>query len=673
LRVANGGDLTTNTALLTGIAGFDNQGLLQLQGTGQIAGPFANGNTVRVLSGVASFSNLLNLQFGGLNSGTWELAGGSFNFGSGVTNNTTIRALPGGGSLALDANGVNGLIESGGYLQLSTTGFNNLGTVRAQGGQVVINGAGSLNNGLFEARGLHANDNTYIWAPGVLPDPSEGRLDGGTFRAADGAIIMLANGVMVNNARIELSDGGRFLNDGYVSVAEFLTENRGTITITNQGGSSFGDSTFVRGYAGDFLNSGTLALTRATLDMSVAGANLINTGTLSVTEGSMSVFDVLNSGNASVTNSALSVGGNFTNNGSVLLVDSNLSVPGALTLSGGTFTVQGSLGNPNRPQASINLLNPASGVLHLDNADATVKAGLLNVDVANGAATLVAGSNLRLRNDATLTLTELHTSAGPAPLLQTNAGSIELHDTARILGADGNNALVNLQRNEVGARLSLQDGATLTLNMPFVNAGTLHIGAGSALQASDLTQTDGLLTVDGTLDNYGGITRLQGGVLNGNGVINGDLFIGGGPTTASFRPGHSPGHFDVTGNLVVGQGGELELEVARAADGSLLWDSVTAASMSFEYGSSVHLVLGTGVAGNAALTSIHFLDCTYGCSASQVNWVVDGADGYTVAFDGNGISLVAPPVPEPGTWALWLLGAAALGARLRSRRQGAAQ
>ncbi len=693
LGVSLGSDLTTNSALLTGITGFDNQGMLKLQGGGQVGGAFTNGGTVRALSGVTSFSKLANLQSGSLVSGSWQLDGGGFDFGAGVTNNTTILALANGGTLALSTNGANGTVESYGYLTMSTPGFNNLGTVRASGGQVVVNGTGSVNNGVFEALGNTPNNNTYIWASGLLVEPPApgqpydyGSLNTGTFRASSDATIMVPWGIRVSNARIELADGGKFVDIGNTHLPDFLIENRGTVVISNRAGPAYyGRSSFSRTVAGDFINSGTLDLTRAAFDTNVVDSNFINSGGVTVREGSMAVNDVSNTGGITLSDNTLTVAGNFINSGNVLLNRSSLQVNGSLTLNGGSFAVQGSnvdLDNLIRPTATIAQLNPATGALHLDYAYATVNSGMLSVNGADGTATLLAGSNLRLRNDATLTLPELHSTAGPTPWLQTNAGNIELHDTARILGFDGENALVNLQRNEVGARLSLQNGAMLTVNQ-LENAGTLNIGAGSTLMAGNsfFKQTAGLLTVDGTLDGF--FISLQGGVLNGNGVINGNLFVGGGPDTAVFQPGHSPGTMTVNEYFYLRENGVLELDLGRDASGNFAWDQVTASAFYLDPGATVRFVVdGTLTQTDLAnISSLSFLHCANGSGCLYDNtggdFTVDvvGYTGFTYSFDANNgdfhlTSLgTVTAVPEPHAYALLLAGLGVVGFVSRRRKR----
>ena len=199
------------------------------------------------------------------------------------------------------------------------------------------------------------------------------------------------------------------------------------------------------------------------------------------------------------------------------------------------------------------------------------------------------------------------------------------------------------------------------------------IETGGSFAAQTFTFTSGTLTVDGALDTGVGVTtRITGGTLNGTGLINGDTFMGGGPTTAVFAPGHSPGQFTVNGALTLGAMSELALQVERGADGSLASDRVSASSISFLDGSTVHFLVGGGVAG-ASPQTLSFLDCGGGCSyGTQVRWIIDGAPGSTITFGSNGLSLTVAallPVPEVATWVMWLTGLVGLGTAVSKGRR----
>jgi hypothetical protein len=190
-----------------------------------------------------------------------------------------------------------------------------------------------------------------------------------------------------------------------------------------------------------------------------------------------------------------------------------------------------------------------------------------------------------------------------------------------------------------------------------------------------LRQINGVLIVDGVL---WGQVELEGGDLRGTGRVNGSVFqrgLGGGPPQeppncgnafyACFRPGNSPGHMDISGELTMGANSILELEIERDANGALAWDSVFAETMSFEVGSSIRVLIGAGVPGSA-LIDLDLLQCGTLCDWGSAQFEVVGGAGGEFTLGANGLHFALAPVPEPGTWALWMIGAAALaGSRWR--------
>jgi hypothetical protein len=236
--------------------------------------------------------------------------------------------------------------------------------------------------------------------------------------------------------------------------------------------------------------------------------------------------------------------------------------------------------------------------------------------------------------------------------------------------AIGNQGAAQVLAPELGTTINntnimvIRSGSSLQGQADITNTGAIQVQVGASLQAGGIVQTAGTLQVNGTLSNaIGHILQLQGGVLQGSGLINGETFIGGGPTTARFRPGNSPGHFTIVGGLTMGTNSELELEVERLSDGTLAWDTVSASAMSFQAGSLVHFVIGAGVAA-AGVQTLSFLDCGAGCSFDpSVGFAVDGAPGSTFSFGPNGLSLSIAPaqaVPEPARAVMMLVGAAVL-------------
>ncbi len=203
-----------------------------------------------------------------------------------------------------------------------------------------------------------------------------------------------------------------------------------------------------------------------------------------------------------------------------------------------------------------------------------------------------------------------------------------------------------------------------------LNQGQFVVANGRSVQVANFDNTGGSVEVNGTVQNVGGQFRLTGGVLHGNGIINGEVFVGGGPTVATFKPGSSPGTFTVDGPLNLLPGGVLELEIERDPLTHLIThDRVVATSFSLD-GKVVFLV-GNGVESDD-VTGLQFLDCGGACSVtygSNFSFEFPGRSGSTLFMGENGLQISSlAPVPEPGTYAMLLAGLALVGG-LASRRR----
>ncbi len=375
--------------------------------------------------------------------------------------------------------------------------------------------------------------------------------------------------------------------------------------------------------------------------------------------------------------------------GRTLKVIEGLSVQAGGTLigSGGTIVLAPAAGSPGAPEvfigtygvANISSLVVAGGVFH--------NAGTITGVIHNGTPGTLSAD---LVNDGTFRV-----QAGQAFSISGNQhfnnGYIKVDPLATLTvhgalrGYGGYDISGEFALNDSGPQelhnVHVFGGGKITGIASITSGSNFRIDTGAQVQTYAYTQTSGSLVVDGTLDaNQGGgpgaVVSLLGGVLSGTGSINGALFVGGGPTTASFEPGHSPGHFTVDGAITLGDKSELELQVEREADGALAWDRVSGSSISFLDGSTVRFIIGSGVA-DSNLQTLSFLDCGSGCSfSSKVNWVIDGAPGATVAFGSNGLSLsiaAVQAVPEPAIWALSLAGLALVAGQSRRLARGGAR
>lgn len=107
-------------------------------------------------------------------------------------------------------------------------------------------------------------------------------------------------------------------------------------------------------------------------------------------------------------------------------------------------------------------------------------------------------------------------------------------------------------------------GSITTMNIDFVNNGTIDVIAGTLIFNGDLTAGDGTV-IDLDEEQFQGetLTILAGAYLKGSGTVDGDLENAG-----YVQPGDSPGIISVTGDYTQDQGGLLYMEIGGTTPGA---------------------------------------------------------------------------------------------------------
>lgn len=205
--------------------------------------------------------------------------------------------------------------------------------------------------------------------------------------------------------------------------------------------------------------------------------------------------------------------------------------------------------------------------------------------------------------------------------------------------------------------------------------GDVLIGEGATIEAGCMTITKGKATVDGTLRTemelgMPGLLVWPEGELSGSGRIIGDVWNFG-----VVSPGDSPGSLEIFGDLTMGLGGSIEMEIAGIIPG-IGYDQLEVTGTITLAGGLDVLVLG----GYLPQVGYEYVFLTAGAitgsfedvevSGLGPGWSYDtrqGATDYRIWFSYSGAGNGA--IPEPCTMALLAAGLTVLHARKRCARR----
>ncbi len=572
------------------------------------------------------------------------------------------------------------------YTSVGRDGANGSLTIDGAGSQVVVNGtATAAANGSAQVAaadiGRNGSGTVTVSNGGRLEvTATVGRTNGasldlGREAASAGTLnIVGAGSVVALSAQSVLAGGGpaeafnplmRVGRDGSGSLTisaggKLLIEGNALSTVAD----SRSTSLYIGG-TGDTTNGGTgiARVTGAGSEIRLSGVDTyIGVGHGPQSNGQLIVADhglvsaigmnVGRSGGVgvlNVDNAALAFAGQQTGNvqsGAFLSIGRSGGI-GVASLSNGSIVT---LVNAGSQGASLNLGGTGPGPL------------------GDGSLTLSGGSQVRVQAAPGLGVVSVARD-GSGLLRLKGASSVDVGDgnfyIARLPGSDGtviateNSRItagwVGVGRNLTGTGTGSVDGgsATLVLNGATLNARDVVIGTNGFLGG-----TAGSINVSGSITNYG-----------------------------IFSPGNSPGVFNINGKYVAGVGSRLVLEVQANGTGGFDVDEVRfgagsdidlgAMAVEFRFLGATNpnafqasggFAIGNFVRQATASGNYVGLDPA---EFAQVSFAAR-ADGYAfTSFSFNaltGATFTAVPVPEPGTFALWLAGGAVVCGLLRRRR-----
>jgi len=586
--------------------------------------------------------------------------------------------------------------------------LNNNGSMTLQGGASLVNvyAGGSFNNAgtLSVAAGSggtsRVSSMTTSITGNVNVDSGSLQFNGGSLSLASTATLQAASGTSVVLAgSTSFADGARLLGNGQYEIASNadVSGALGATQLAFTNGSYTGNGATLTSNAtwtgnGSFNGSWTIAA-GTTLTATGAGSRYIrgtvtNLGTLD-TDGPLyfeyGSYQVNNAGTLKLRGDVglvnVYAGGSIVNTGTLTKVAGN----GTSTVQGLSFTNNGGL-----IDAQTGTLQFSGGTLQFN--DGTRFTGAGQVVVSGGAnftgridtdnLTLSSGSFYGTGNSgATLHgRTALQSSALGGLWFFATDHQLALSGTTYVRGAVINQGNATTTGDiyfeypsyvlENQGRLALQGDVGL-INVyaggTVINSGTLVKTDGSGI--SNLAGVD--FSNKGTVEVQTGTIALPAnftnyGTLKGVGTFSASTLTNEG----QIAPGASPGTLTLAGNLVLGDGGSLDLELGSATVHDrlvVLGNATLGGTLSLSCWGACSFAAGTDLLvldGSGTLTG----------SFSQVSFAGFSADAFEVRLDAaNGdvwlhaTQNITAAVPEPATYGLMALGLGLVGWRARRR------
>ena len=387
------------------------------------------------------------------------------------------------------------------------------------------------------------------------------------------------------------------------------------------------------GAQNDFI--GTVSVTQAA-DVTLTDANTLKlgavdaTGTLDLTAATGVTF----TGDLDVDG-----GGTVTLGGNPLTIDST----GRLTVTGGTSTVSGTLSLPG--------VVLTGGTLDATGALAVSKALTWTGGTLSGGASILAGASLAVGGGADKTLAGSLINDGTVSVsgtagLTLDAGAVLINNNVVLLQSDaglgGTGTLTNagILRKSAGTGTSLV-GAVLS------NTGTVDVDSGTVEVAGNFTNAG---TVDVTDSASFAVSApfvfVNNAVIQGNGTVR--TPDSGLRNNATLRPGASPGRLTIVGDLLLGSGSVLEIELGGTDPGPPEFDIINVTG-AVTLGGGLSVVAVNGFA-PLPQSLFEIITCGAGCSGAFAT--VPAQFSASVMATAVGIGLASPVDPIPNVVSL---------------------
>jgi fibronectin-binding autotransporter adhesin len=448
--------------------------------------------------------------------------------------------------------------------------------------------------------------------------------------------------------------GGRFTNNGTFNdlnstTASVYTDYDGNFVSTNNGiYVKSGSGTTI--YSVNLDNHGTMTVSAGTLLLQGGGTNSA-TGTIFTASGATTQF---------AASYSLADGSVTSGPGSYLLTGGTLDIAGTVTLSSLAFT-GGALANTQTFAATTLTW---SGTF-LGNGGVTSIA-------PNSTFNLVTATDHRFEN-RTIVNNGTTNWQDAGSLRSWAGGRFTNYGTFNDLNATTANIYTDYDGNFVftnhGTYLKSGSGIT-NLSIPFANNGTIVASAGLLHFTSAFSQgAVGSVAVanNATTQVDAGLT-FTAGTLSGTGTIISNVTSAG-----TVSPGTSLGTLTISGNLTLSSTAETVVELGGTISG-VSYDLISVTgTVSLDGTLKLSFINGFATTITASdtftvLTAPTLSGVFVNVASGSTLGTLGGEGAFSVfygvgsPFSANSVVLTNfTPVPEPSTWALLLLGLAALG------------
>ena len=529
---------------------------------------FTNSGTLSVTSGTLTVDPYSTTAPSWSNTGTMQVSGGTLNLGGSFT-----------------TAGIGTLTRTGGAVNITGTLDNTANTGTLDIGSAGVFGAGGLSSLSGTITG-----GTIVSGDGTPLTTSSGTLSGVTIGSnlkVAGNNYLYVNNNLTLGSGVVLNAGSNYLYFGGTNTTDHITAVSGTATINMTGGSLYGGynsqplqidaGVTVQGYGQIYnyngvsvTNAGTVIANTVGQTITINPSNFTNSGTLSVTSGTLTVDPYSttapswsNTGTMQVSGGTLNLGGSFTTAGI-----------GTITRTGGAVNITGTLDNTAN-----------TGTLDIGSAGVFGAGGLSSLSGTISGGTIISGDGTQLNSSGTLTGVTLSgnlTFGGSGNIVINNGITLATGAVVNMGAHTWYFGTTGLQHIATTGTATLNDAGGAIIP-GYSSGGTLQIDSGITLQGN------------GSISQYYTSTLTNNGVINGNfssnvtnftnngtlagtGTITVGTLTNNGIISPGVTGGDTTGTLTISGNLVMGTGSSLNVEIDSplAGDYSVLNVSGTA-------------------------------------------------------------------------------------------------